>query len=56
MPFKTVKRKGKLVNISVDTGNVHGTFPRTPGGHARAAAQMKILEESMKKEGKRKKK
>ena len=43
MPYLTVKRSGKLVNISKDTGKVHGSFPDTQAGHARAAGQIAIM-------------
>lgn len=44
VPYKTVRRKGKLVNINAETGEVHGTFPATAEGHRRAGGQISILE------------
>jgi len=44
MPYATVRRKGKLVNINKATGEVHGSFPDTAAGHARAAGQIAIME------------
>ena len=43
MPYKTRKRGEKLVNINTETGEVHGTFPDTPAGRARAEHQMNLL-------------
>jgi hypothetical protein len=47
MPWQTAKRKGELVNVTTSgphKGRVHGKFPNTQAGHARAAGQIAIME------------
>ena len=54
MPYGTRKTDGQLVNVTTSgphRGRVHGTFPRTHAGYARAAGQVAIMQRATRGEG-----